>query len=107
MNTLMGMGFLLLMKQEWAVIAVLLLLLIIKVGSREWGNEQVLNLVNILLLMNFISGFFVNREGMLFNEMFRTNPLIYTEKNILNLGTYIIALQSYSWLKNHKHVLEF
>ena len=103
----MGMGFLLLMKQEWAIIAILLFLLLIKVGSREWGNEQVLSLVNILLLMNFISGFFLNREGVLFNEMFKTNPLIIAEKNILNLGTYIIALQSYSWLKDHKHVLEF
>ena len=103
----MGIGFLLLMKQEWAVLAILFFLLFIKVGSREWGNEKVLNLVNVLLLMNFISGFFLNREGILFNEMFKTNALITTEKNILNLGTYVIALQSYSWLKNNKHVLEF
>jgi NADH-quinone oxidoreductase subunit N len=103
----MGMGFFLLMKQEWSVLIVLLLLLIMKVGSRELGNEQVLSLVNILLLMNLIGGFFLNHEGMLFNEMFRTNPLINAEKNILNLGTYVIALQSYSWLRNHKHVLEF
>ena len=39
--------------------------------------------------------------------MYKTNPLIDAEKNILNLGTYIIALQSHSWLKNHKQVLEF
>jgi len=39
--------------------------------------------------------------------MFKTNHLIVTEKNILALGTYIIALQSYSWLKNNKNVLEF
>ncbi len=103
----MGAGFLLLMKQEWAVVVILFLLLFIKVGSREWENEQVLSLVNILLLMNLISGFFLNREGILFNEMFKTNPLITAEKNILNLGTYVIALQSYSWLKNNKHVLEF
>ena len=103
----MGIDFLILMKQEWTVIAILFILLFIKVGSREWKNENILNLVNILLLINFISGFFWNREGILFNEMFKTNQLIITEKNILNLGTYIIALQSYSWLKNHKHVLEF
>jgi NADH-quinone oxidoreductase subunit N len=77
------------------------------VGNREWENDKLLNLINILLLANFILGFFWNRDGILFNEMYRTNPLIVSEKNILNLGTYIIALQSHAWLKNHKHVLEF
>ncbi len=48
------------------------------------------------------------RDGILFDEMFKTNHLIVTEKNILSLGTHIIvSLQSYSWLKNNKHVLEF
>ena len=103
----MGIHFLILMKQEWTVIAILFILLFIKVGSREWKTEKILSLVNILLLLNFISGLFFNREGILFNEMYKTNPLIVAEKNILSLGTYIIALQSYSWLKNHKHVLEF
>ncbi len=103
----MGLDFLLLMKQEWAVIAILFILLFIKVGSKEWNNENILNLVNVLLLANFVAGLFGNRDGILFNEMFKTNQLIVTEKNILSLGTYIIALQSYSWLKNHKHVLEF
>jgi NADH-quinone oxidoreductase subunit N len=107
MNADMGIDFLQLMKQEWAIIAVLFILLFIKVGSREWKNEHILNLVNILLLANFITGFFWNRDGMLFNEMYKTNPLIVAEKSILSLGTYIIALQSHTWLKNHKHVLEF
>ena len=103
----MGTDFLILMKQEWLVIAILFILLFIKVGNREWKNAQILNLVNLLLLFNFLSGFFFNTEGVLFNGMFKTNALIVTEKNILNLGTYIIALQAGSWLKDHKHVLEF
>lgn len=103
----MGMEFFILMKQEWMIMIILLILLFIKVGSRDWNNDQILNLVNILLLINLISGFFGNQDGMLFHEMFKTNPLIHAEKNILSLGTYIIALQSYSWLKNHPHVLEF
>jgi NADH-quinone oxidoreductase subunit N len=61
----------------------------------------------MLLLINLIAGFFWNREGMLFNEMFRTNKLMVLEKNILNLGMLIISMQSYSWLKTHKHVPEF
>src|SRR5450432_143310 len=103
----MGIDFLILMKQEWAVVMILFILLFIKVGSKGWTNENILNLVNILLLLNFIIGLFGYKDGMLFNEMFKTNHLIVGEKNILSLGTYIIALQSYSWLKGHKHVLEF
>jgi NADH-quinone oxidoreductase subunit N len=103
----MGIDFLILMKQEWAVVMILFILLFIKVGSKGWTNENILNLVNILLLLNFIVGLFGSKDGMLFNEMFKTNHLIVGEKNILSLGTYIIALQSYSWLKNSKHVLEF
>src|SRR6516162_10050244 len=103
----MNIEDLLIMKQEWFIVAILFFLLFIKVGNREWGNESLLNLVNILLLVNFISGLFSNRDGVLFSEMYRTNPLITAEKNILNLGTYVIALQSYSWLKNNKHVIEF
>ena len=103
----MRTDFLILMKQELVIIAIIFVLLFIKVGSKEWKNENILNLVNLLLLFNFVAGFFWNEDGILFNEMFKTNKLIVTEKSILSLGTYIISLQSYSWLKNHKHVIEF
>jgi NADH-quinone oxidoreductase subunit N len=103
----MGTDFLILMKQEWMVVLLLFLLLFIKVGSKDWKNESTLNLVNVLLLINFILGFFWNQEGSLFSDMYRTNPLIVVEKSILNLGVYIISLQAYAWLKNHPHVIEF
>ncbi len=103
----MGIEFLVLMKQEWMVIAILFILLFIKVFSQDWQNENILKLVNILLFINLITGFFGYRDGILFNEMFKTNHLIVTEKNILSLGTFIVSLQSWSWLKNNKQVLEF
>ena len=103
----MGIDFFILMKSELLLAVIIFILLFIKVGSKEWKNEQVLNIVNVLLLVNFIAGFFGNKDGMLFNDMFKTNQLIVLEKCILNLGTFIISLQAYTWLKNHKHVLEF
>jgi NADH-quinone oxidoreductase subunit N len=102
----MGIDFLILMKQELIITLIIFILLGVKIG-RDRSNETVLNLVNILLVINLASGFFLNREGNLFSSMFTTNPLLVLEKNILSLGTLIISLQSYSWLKNHKHVLEF
>lgn len=98
--------FLILMKQEMAIIAIIFILMFLKLG-KERSNESFMNIVNILLLINLVVGFFWNSEGMLFNEMFRTNKLMVLEKNILNLAMLIISMQSYSWLKTHKHVPEF
>jgi NADH-quinone oxidoreductase subunit N len=94
------------MKQEMAVMAIIFILMFLKL-DKDRSNESFMNIVNVLLLINLIAGFFWNREGMLFNEMFRTNKLMVLEKNILNLGMLIISMQSYSWLKTHKHVPEF
>ncbi|MEO6168808.1 MAG: NADH-quinone oxidoreductase subunit N [Chitinophagales bacterium] len=99
--------FFLLMKSELIVMVILFILLFLKVGGYERKNESLLNLVNILLLINVGAGFFFNQEGTLFGDMFKTNPLLVLEKNILSLGTLIISLQAYDWLKKHEHVMEF
>ncbi len=49
----MGIDFLILMKQEWTVIAILFILLFIKVGNREWKNENILSLVNTFVTDQF------------------------------------------------------
>lgn len=98
--------FFILMKQELSVIVIIFLLLIIKLG-KDRPNKTILDIANVLLLVNLVAGFFGNSQGVLFNEMFRTNELMVLEKNILNLGMLIISMQSYSWLKTHKHVIEF
>ncbi len=99
--------FLLLAKQELGIVVILFTLLIIKVGPAEWSNKNIFKLVTILLLANFVSGFFFNQEGVLFNEMFRTGKLAVTEKNILSLATLLISLQAYEWLQQHQQVIEF
>jgi NADH-quinone oxidoreductase subunit N len=102
----MWTDFLHLMKQEMALVVIIFFLLILKLG-KDRSNESYLTIVNLLLLVNLIVGFLWNKEGVLFNEMFRTNSLMALEKNILNLAMLIISLQSYSWLKGHKHTPEF
>lgn len=95
------------LKAEWFIIAIIFILLFIKVGSKEWKNESLLYFINFLLLGNLIAGFFFNLPGSLFNGMFISNDLIFVQKNILNLGMYLISLIAYPWLKEHKHLLEF
>ena len=99
--------FLILMKQELVITLIIFVLLFVKLGKEETKNETLINLVNILLALNFVSGFLCQKEGSLFGDMFYTDELLTFEKNLLNLGTLIISLQSYNWLKGHKHVPEF
>jgi NADH-quinone oxidoreductase subunit N len=99
-------NFLILMKHELIISLIIFVLLILKIG-KDYSNERILNLVNVLLLLNCAAGWFYNLPGTLFSGMFHTNELIVLEKNILNLGTLIISLQASSWLKNHAHVPEF
>ena len=103
----MASQFFILLKFELLVAVIIFILLFIKVGSSEWKNKTVLNVVNILLVVNLVAGFFMNHDGELFGDMFQTTKLIELQKNILNLGALIVSAQAYSWLKNHKHVLEF
>lgn len=88
------------------LVVIIFILLFLKLGKNR-SNEGYMNIVNVFLLVNLAAGFLWNREGVLFNEMFRTNKLMFLEKNILNLGMLIISMQSYLWLKTHKHVPEF
>ena len=99
--------FLILMKQELMITIIIFILLFLKLDNKETKNETMINFVNVLLFINLASGFFMIPEGTLFGDMFRTNELLVFEKNLLNLGTLIISLQSYNWLKEHKHVPEF
>jgi NADH-quinone oxidoreductase subunit N len=99
--------FFILLKRELVITTIIFVLLFIKVDSKEKSNESILSLINILLLVNLLVGFIFNKDGRLFDNMFMTNDLIVLEKTILNIGTLLISMLAYPWLKNHKHVLEF
>ena len=98
--------FLLLMKSELVLAFILFLLLIIKVG-KEVTNERLLSLIQILLLGNFIYGFFFIESGSLFGGMYITNGLIAFQKSIISLGIYLISLLFSDWLKKSEHLPEF
>lgn len=99
-------NFFILLRQELVIIAIIFILLFIKLG-KDKSNESLLHIINVLLFVNLLIGFFPMMEGGLFNSMFATNKLVVLEKNILNFAFWIISLQSYAWLKTHKHVIEF
>jgi NADH-quinone oxidoreductase subunit N len=100
-------GIMVPLRQELMVTGILFLLLFIKVGSSEPRTGPILNLINFLLLANLLLGFLPGQDAVQFNGMFHTDRLIVLEKNILNLGTLIVSLQAYDWLKTHRQMLEF
>lgn len=97
---------LILMKQELIVTGIIFFLLFVKLG-KGIKNETLLPLIQLLLLIQFIVGFFFNESGQLFGDMFYTNGLIAFEKAILGLGVYLISLLCSDWLKKSKHMPEF
>jgi NADH-quinone oxidoreductase subunit N len=103
----MGIDFFLIMKSEMVLTVTIFFLLFLKIWDGIKSNTTLLHITNVLLFINLVAGFFLNTDGELFNGMFHTNSTLFLEKNILNLGTFIISLQAFDWLKDHKHLLEF
>lgn len=65
-------------------------------------NEKKPSIIPIAVLMfgaAMVIGFFPVTEGSIFGGMFRNNSLTAAMKNILNIGVFIIFLQSAAWLK--------
>jgi NADH-quinone oxidoreductase subunit N len=98
--------FFTILKPELIIIFIIFLLLFIKIG-KGMKNDSMLMLIQVLLLLNFIAGFFLNAEGSLFDGMYTTNALIALQKNILNLGVYLISLLFAAWFKKTEHLPEF
>lgn len=98
--------FLILMKPELALTAIIFFLLIVKIG-RGMKNETLLPVIQWLLVANLLLGFWGNRSGNLFGDMYQTGTLIALQKNILNLGVLLIALVCSNWLKKTPHLTEF
>ena len=94
------------MKFELMITLIIFILLFMKIEGRA-NNQTVIRISYLLLFLNLGFGFAGNVSGEIFNGMFRSTPLLALEKNILNLATLIIALSSYEWLRNHKHLPEF
>ena len=86
----------------------LLTALIIIIASAAFffrnSNKKLLNIISLALfsLVTFV-GFLPLAEGILFGGMYLSSPLLMVMKNILNGGTLIILVQSYTWLNKSEN----
>ena len=97
--------FITLMKPELLLMAMIFILLISKLGV-GFNQSNLMKLIQGMLLINFIAGFFMNGEGQLFDNMYHTSSLIVLEKNILNLGMVLISFLFTDWFKKCDHLAE-
>jgi NADH-quinone oxidoreductase subunit N len=98
--------FLNLMRPELAVTVIIFLLLFIKIG-KGLSNGSMLLLIQVLLLINLGLGFVSTEEGALFGGLYKTTLLISFQKNLLNLGLFLISLLFADWFKKSEHLAEY
>jgi len=99
-------AFFTILKQELLVSGIIFLLLLLKI-SKSIKNDLLLQLIQLALLGNCIAGFFWAVDGSLFDNMYITSPAIVLQKNILNIGVYLISLIFTDWFKKCSHLTEF
>jgi len=87
------------MRHEILLLGIILLLIIAEIFINQNKKSSIVHLAIFLFGIHTIIGFFTIEEGSLFGGMFHTNGLIHFFKNVLNIGVFILLLQSADWLQ--------
>ena len=96
------------MKHELLLTIITLVILISEIFFTD--KRRIIPLSITLFGLYTIFGFFGNETGDLFGGMYQNSELITLMKNILNLGVFIVLLQSTDWLlkeENKNRISEF
>ena len=88
-----------LMRHEIVLLAIALILIIAEIFIPQQKKSSAVHLAIFLFGIHTALGFFPLEESSLFGGMFRTNNLIHFFKNVLNIGVFIILLQSADWIR--------
>ncbi len=100
----------LLMRHELLLSVLMLLILIIDLMLTGESRKSMIPVSLALFLGVVIIGFLPASEGSIFGGMYKTNGTTLLMKNILNIATLIVFLQSAAWLKkeeNNQKLAEF
>lgn len=95
----MNFSSFLLMRQEILLLTIILLLVIAEISISQSKKQSIVHLAIFLFGIHTIVGFFTIETSSLFGGMFHTNDLIHFFKNVLNVGVFILLLQSADWLQ--------
>ena len=95
----MNFSSFLLMRHEILLLAIILLLLIGEIFINSNKKSSIVHLAIFLFGIHTAVGFLSLEENSLFGGMFHTNNIIHFFKNVLNIGVFILLLQSADWLQ--------
>lgn len=91
-----------LMRHELLLTAVIVILLLSEIFSGKDGRNIIFSVVLFLLVT--IAGFLPLGDVSLFGGMYQTDSVRILMKNILNIGTLIVLIQSVPYLKNKENI---
>ena len=89
----------LLMRHELVLLSIILVLIIAEIFIPLNKKRSIVHLAIFLFGIHTIVGFFEMTDGSLFGGMYHTNGLIHFFKNVLNVGVFVILLQSADWIQ--------
>jgi NADH-quinone oxidoreductase subunit N len=89
----------LLLRQEIILLAIILLLLIAEIFIPKNKKSSIVHLAIFLFGIHTVVGFLAINECSTFGGAFQTNSLIHFFKNVLNVGVFILLLQSADWIQ--------
>lgn len=98
------------MRHELILAILVLLVLIIDMNLKKSQKHLIIPVSLSLFFVHLVVGFLPAQTGVLFGGMYHTDGLTILMKNILNVGVFIVLLQSTTWLKkdeNNEKISEF
>lgn len=96
----MDFSSLLLMRHEFVLTAILLLMIVGEIFVSEKNKKNLVFLGIILFAIHTAIGLLPLADGTLFGGMFKTTILTHFFKSVLNIGVLILLLQSGDWLRD-------
>ncbi|MBS3993909.1 MAG: NADH-quinone oxidoreductase subunit N [Bacteroidetes bacterium] len=96
----MDFSSLLLMRHEFVLLAILLLMIVAEIFVSEKNKKNLVNLGIVLFAIHTAIGLLPLTEGTLFGGMYKTTVLTHFFKSVLNIGVLILLLQSGDWLRD-------
>ncbi len=91
------------MRHELLLLIVVMVLVFAEIFTDEKSKHKIINLAIILFFLQVIVGFLPIQSGILFGGMFKNDMFRATLKNILNIGVFLVFLQSAQWLKKEEN----
>jgi NADH-quinone oxidoreductase subunit N len=95
----MNFSTFLLMRQEIILLTIIVLLLVAEISISNSKKHSIVHLAIFLFGIHTIIGFFAIDTSSLFGGMFRTNDVIHFFKNVINVGVFVLLLQSADWIQ--------